>query len=149
MGLLPWRRENSTCPHRGETPDRTSPLCPDVEIRARRLFALNSPRETLRLVICWDFNSHHGCRKYTCAHFDNGGKQIFRNYDSLTAPRKIYLVKHGGFEGHKKLEISDIPLEIRTPREDFKMAKMRSGNRKCPRKEQIKAPSWIPKERVV
>ena len=150
FGRLRWGQyHRGPMPPSGRNAGVVSSLGPNMTTRERRLCALQSPRATQGAIICWDFNSHHGCTKTPCAYCPNGGKQLFRNYDSLGVPIKIYLLKHGGSKGHKKLDTSEIPKKIQDLRGKFiQEENEKKQQKKDTVQEQIKAPENKTEKRI-
>ena len=146
---LRWGQyRKSPLPPSGRNAGTPTPIGLNMTTRGRRFRVLQAPRATQGSTICWDFNAHHGCSETPCAYFPSGGKQTFRNYETLKTPLEIYLLKHGGLRAQKP-EIGDIPKKIKELVENsHKKTMIRKNKKRTPNRNKFRPKLRSPTEKT-
>ena len=107
----------------GGPSDPPSDVCgPSLTTKERRACALAAPKTAKGLVICWGHNSHLGCTKAPCFRRDNGGKVMFRNYETICPSLKLYLTRRGGLKDTKGFRWK----KFRTPSTKFALLRRKN-----------------------
>ena len=68
----------------------------------RRAAGSSAPKTACGIKICWGYNAHSGCSAVECQH----AHEFYRNYDTLSLPLKMCLVKRQGFKNKPKIPVA-------------------------------------------
>ena len=81
---------------------------PPITSAERRMAGTTAPLDKWGRRMCWNFNSHLGCKSQDCQHVH----ETIKKPDQLSWSMRIVMAKRGGFKGRKKIPEEKVADEI-------------------------------------